>query len=229
MPLEHSASRAAFKRNLKTELAAGKPRKQALAIAYRVKREAGGDPPRKKKKRTLSPAQLAALTRGRAKQKAQKRAAPRRSVDSRAGSRESRPMARKKSRRKSTALTVHRSGGIKHRGRHHSRGASVGSALSLGGLPVGPLLAAAALGYAEKQGWSIPSIGSVGEAGSVALVAGVLHMTGVVRSKYVRDTAIGLGSIAVYEFMKGSASGSSGGGKAKQGAASQVTSGYEVR
>lgn len=40
MPLEKSASAAAFVRNLKTELAAGKPRVQALAIAYSVQREA---------------------------------------------------------------------------------------------------------------------------------------------------------------------------------------------
>lgn len=38
MPLEKSSSQPAFVRNLKTELAAGKPRDQALAIAYSVKR-----------------------------------------------------------------------------------------------------------------------------------------------------------------------------------------------
>lgn len=38
MPLEHGASRAAFEHNLKTELAAGKPQAQALAIAYAQKR-----------------------------------------------------------------------------------------------------------------------------------------------------------------------------------------------
>ena len=40
MPLKKSASDKAFTQNLKTELGAGKPRKQALAIAYSVKREA---------------------------------------------------------------------------------------------------------------------------------------------------------------------------------------------
>ena len=38
--LKHGKSRATFVHNLKTELRAGKPRKRALAIAYRIKREA---------------------------------------------------------------------------------------------------------------------------------------------------------------------------------------------
>lgn len=48
MPLQHSHSPEAFKSNLKAELAAGKPRDQALAIAYSVKRRgraAGGSMP----------------------------------------------------------------------------------------------------------------------------------------------------------------------------------------
>jgi hypothetical protein len=40
MPLKKSASDKAFTANLKAELGAGKPRKQALAIAYSVKRQA---------------------------------------------------------------------------------------------------------------------------------------------------------------------------------------------
>lgn len=40
MPLIRRASRRAFTQNLKTEIAAGKPRKQALAIAYAVQRRA---------------------------------------------------------------------------------------------------------------------------------------------------------------------------------------------
>lgn len=38
MPLVKSKSKKAFVQNLKTELKHGKPQKQALAIAYRVKR-----------------------------------------------------------------------------------------------------------------------------------------------------------------------------------------------
>lgn len=38
MPLEHSASKEAFSRNVSAEIRAGKPRDQALAIAYRIKR-----------------------------------------------------------------------------------------------------------------------------------------------------------------------------------------------
>jgi len=40
MPLTKSTSKTAFKKNIKREIAAGKPPKQAVAIAYSVKREA---------------------------------------------------------------------------------------------------------------------------------------------------------------------------------------------
>jgi hypothetical protein len=40
MPLKKSASKPAFRANVKAEVAAGKPVKQAVAIAYSVKREA---------------------------------------------------------------------------------------------------------------------------------------------------------------------------------------------
>jgi len=40
MPLTHSKSDKAFKANLIAELRAGKPKDQAVAIAYSVKREA---------------------------------------------------------------------------------------------------------------------------------------------------------------------------------------------
>ncbi len=40
MPLKKSISKSAFKSNVKSEIAAGKPIKQAVAIGYSVKREA---------------------------------------------------------------------------------------------------------------------------------------------------------------------------------------------
>jgi len=40
MPLTKSPSKQAFKKNIKAEIKAGKPPKQAVAIAYSVKREA---------------------------------------------------------------------------------------------------------------------------------------------------------------------------------------------
>lgn len=40
MPIRKCASQNCFTRNLKAELKAGKPKKQALAIAYSVQREA---------------------------------------------------------------------------------------------------------------------------------------------------------------------------------------------
>jgi hypothetical protein len=40
MPLVKSSSKQAFKTNIRREIAAGKPQKQAVAIAYSVKRRA---------------------------------------------------------------------------------------------------------------------------------------------------------------------------------------------
>ena len=42
MPLQKSKSKAAFSSNVKAEIGAGKPQKQAVAIAYSEKRAAGG-------------------------------------------------------------------------------------------------------------------------------------------------------------------------------------------
>ena len=40
MPLKKSTSKEAFRKNIRAEVKAGKPVKQAVAIAYSVKREA---------------------------------------------------------------------------------------------------------------------------------------------------------------------------------------------
>ena len=39
MPLGKSASKGAFRKNIKAEMKAGKPKKQSLAIAYNVQRK----------------------------------------------------------------------------------------------------------------------------------------------------------------------------------------------
>ena len=49
MPLVKSSSPKAFRENVKAEVAAGKPVKQAVAISYAVKREAAKPAPMKKK------------------------------------------------------------------------------------------------------------------------------------------------------------------------------------
>lgn len=46
MPLKKSKSKEAFQYNVEAEIAAGKPQKQAVAIAYSEKRKAGGNDPR---------------------------------------------------------------------------------------------------------------------------------------------------------------------------------------
>jgi len=50
MPLEKSKSKKAVSRNIKTEMEAGKPQKQAVAIALNVARKAGAKIPKTKKK-----------------------------------------------------------------------------------------------------------------------------------------------------------------------------------
>lgn len=40
MPLKHSKTEKAFVENIKTEIKHGKPKDQAVAIAYRVQKEA---------------------------------------------------------------------------------------------------------------------------------------------------------------------------------------------
>lgn len=40
MPLVKSSTKEAFRKNVKADIAAGKPAKQAVAIAYSTKREA---------------------------------------------------------------------------------------------------------------------------------------------------------------------------------------------
>ena len=49
MPLVKSTSQKAFGKNIGAELKAGKPKAQAVAIAYSVKREAAKHIPAKKK------------------------------------------------------------------------------------------------------------------------------------------------------------------------------------
>ena len=44
MPLIKSPSKRAFEQNIKTEIAAGKPQKQAVAIAYSEQRRASKAP-----------------------------------------------------------------------------------------------------------------------------------------------------------------------------------------
>jgi hypothetical protein len=48
MPLVKSPSKEAFRANVKAEVKSGKPVKQAVAIAYSVKREAAKPAPKKK-------------------------------------------------------------------------------------------------------------------------------------------------------------------------------------
>jgi len=53
MPLIKSTSKKAFQKNVKKEIAAGKPPKQAVAIAYAVKRQAAKKPTKGKSKWNL--------------------------------------------------------------------------------------------------------------------------------------------------------------------------------
>jgi len=48
MPLVKSTTPAAFRKNVKAEISAGKPQKQAVAIAYATQRKAAQPTPKKK-------------------------------------------------------------------------------------------------------------------------------------------------------------------------------------
>ena len=50
MPLNKSTSKKAFSQNVAAEMNAGRPQKQAVAIAYSVKRKAAGKKTKKKSK-----------------------------------------------------------------------------------------------------------------------------------------------------------------------------------
>ena len=50
MPLVKSASKSAFRKNVKAEIESGKPQQQAVAIAYSVQRQAAKKPASKAKK-----------------------------------------------------------------------------------------------------------------------------------------------------------------------------------
>jgi hypothetical protein len=49
MPLNKGKSKKAISQNIKTEMAAGKPQKQAVAIALNTARKSGAHIPKKKK------------------------------------------------------------------------------------------------------------------------------------------------------------------------------------
>jgi len=52
MPLKPGNSKEVIKENIKTEMAAGKPQKQAVAIALEEARRTASNPPQEKQKET---------------------------------------------------------------------------------------------------------------------------------------------------------------------------------
>lgn len=59
MPLKRGKSRATVSQNIETEIAAGKPRAQAVAISLDIARRSGADiPPPKKRFRGRSPSHV---------------------------------------------------------------------------------------------------------------------------------------------------------------------------
>lgn len=167
MPLIQSATDEARARNIRTLMREGRPKAQALAIAYSVQRKA------EKSKKTP-----ALTTRG-----------PRDNIAH---------MARKKSRRSSHSKAI-----VRHsapsRGRALARRA-VG-AVSAEKHRTGALLVAAGLGFAKKQGYTVPHLEVAGEAGTIALAAYAAKKFGLMRSPWLDHLITGAGVIAVYDAI----------------------------
>ncbi len=95
-----------------------------------------------------------------------------------------------------------------HRGARHIASAAMDEKHTLVAL-----VAAGVLGFAQREGISIPHVEIAGEAGTAGLVAWAVGKWG--KSRIARHVATGLLSIAVYEKAKG------------EGAASKAVSGDE--
>lgn len=92
---------------------------------------------------------------------------------------------------------------------------------------MGAFAGAVLLGVLEAKNVSIPTVGTLGEAGTLALALYAVDRFGLYRSPLVRNAAVGLGSIAVYDAAKKLAGGS-GGGKESKTSGGHVAA-YEVR
>jgi len=75
---------------------------------------------------------------------------------------------------------------------------------------MGAFLAAAVLGFVDKQGYEIPVIPMLGKAGTIAVAAWAAERYAKA-GRWAGELATGAGCIAVYEFVtKGSISGPEG-------------------
>jgi len=63
----------------------------------------------------------------------------------------------------------------------------------------GALIVAAGLGFAKKQGYTIPHVETVGEAGSIALGAYALRKFAGMKSPWLDHAITAAGVIAIYE------------------------------
>jgi hypothetical protein len=201
-----------------------------------------------KKKRTLSPAQLAALAKGRAKMAAKRRkpskkkgrrSAPKKAVTVNVthgrvtGMRSS---ARRRRRRSSTKLA--RVGGHARKlSRVRHVGRVVGGIASAEKHRTGAFIVAAGLGIAKKQGIEIPHLETVGEAGSLALGAFAARKFAGIRSPWLDHLITAAGVIAIYDVAStgnipflgtGSGGGKKGKGAKTEGDDDDVD-GYNVR
>jgi hypothetical protein len=65
----------------------------------------------------------------------------------------------------------------------------------------GAILAAAALGFAKKQGYTIPHVEAAGEAGTLALAGYALAKFKIYDARWLRHAVTGLAAIAVYDAV----------------------------
>ena len=153
-----------------------------------------GRPMARKKKKKLFGAAAAAVARSKSKRKRKRKT----TLTARPRRESVKPMAKRRRHRRSSSLARHHVGGSPSRARKAGR--VIGGIASENKHMMGAVLGAAALGFAKKQGYTIPHIGTIGEAGTLALAGYLLDKFKIVQNRMLRHATTGFAAVAVYEM-----------------------------